>query len=100
MVYCLEDVDNPCRVDQVAIPKDAAFETEFQSDLLGGVTVVKTKGRHEAIVETEDGFRTGGREVPLAAIPYYAWDNRDGGRMVVWVPAKVPNMVNPEGATR
>lgn len=99
MVYCLEDIDNPCRVDQVAIAKDAKFQTEFQSDLLGGVTVLKVNGRQQGIVETDDGFQVTSREVVLTAVPYYAWDNRDPGRMVVWVPNETPGNVSAEGAT-
>ncbi len=99
VVYCLEDTDNPCYVDQVAIPKDAKFETEFRSNLLGGVTVVKVKGRQQGVVETDDGFRVESRDVDLTAIPYYAWDNREPGQMVVWVPAELPDAADPEGAT-
>jgi len=99
VVYCLEDMDNPCPVDQVAISKDVKFETELQPDLLGGVTVVKVKGRQQGIVETDGGFRMENREVDVTAIPYYAWDNREPGQMVVWVPTEMPDAANPEGAT-
>jgi hypothetical protein len=99
VVYCLEDVDNPCPVDQVAIPEGAKFDTQFQGDLLGGVTVVKVQGRQQGIVETDDGFRVEGRDVALTGIPYYAWDNREPGRMVVWVPTEPLDVAKPEGAT-
>jgi hypothetical protein len=99
MVYCLEDIDNPCRVDQVAIAKDAKFETEFRPDLLGGVTVLKVDGRQRGIVETDDGFEVTSQEVALTAVPYYAWDNREPGRMVVWVPTDLPGNASAEGAT-
>jgi len=99
MVYCLEDIDNPCRVDQVAIPEGATFATEFQSDLLGGVTVLKVNGRQRGIVETDDGFQVDSREVALTGVPYYAWDNREPGRMVVWVPTDLPGVASAEGAT-
>jgi len=99
MVYCLEDMDNSCAVDQVAVPDDAKFETEFRSGLLGGVTVLKVKGRQQGVVETDDGFRMECGEVALTAIPYYAWDNREPGQMVVWIPTEVPDAANPDGAT-
>lgn len=99
MVYCFEDVDNPCLVDQAAIPADAEFAVEFRPELLGGVTVLKVNGRQRGIVETDDGYRIDCRDVALTAVPYYAWDNRDPGRMVVWVPTELPEVAAPENAT-
>jgi DUF1680 family protein len=99
VVYCFEDADNPCPVDQAAIPEGAAFEAQFEADLLGGVTVLKTRGSQRGAVETDDGFRVESREVALTAIPYYAWDNRQPGRMVVWVPTQLPAVAGPEDAT-
>jgi len=99
VVYCLEDVDNPCRVDQVAIAEGASFETQFRPDLLGGVTVLEVKGRQQGLVETDDGFHVESGPVALTAIPYYAWDNREPGRMVVWVPTETSDIGKPQGAT-
>jgi len=99
VVYCLEDVDNPCRVDQVAIPESAEFTAQFEPDLLGGVAAVRVAGRQHGILETDDGFRIESRDVDLTAVPYYAWDNREPGNMVVWVPTDLPRTANAEGAT-
>jgi hypothetical protein len=99
VVYCLEDIDHSCPVDQVAISEDAEFESHFEPELLGGVTVVEADGRQHGIVETDDGFQVVRREIPVRAIPYYAWDNREPGNMVVWVPTDLPAAANVEGAT-
>ena len=99
VVYCLEDVDNPVPVDEVAIPEGAAFSAEFRAEFLGGVTAVTTTGRHQGVTETADGLRIDSREATLTAVPYYAWDNRAPGRMVVWVPAELPERALPDGAT-
>lgn len=99
VVYCLEDVDNPCQVDQVAIPLDALFTTEYDPHLLGGVNVVKVAGQQQAIVESQEGFQVVDRAVSLTAIPYYAWDHREPGNMVVWVPTEPLNDLQTEGAT-
>jgi len=61
--------------------------------------VLRTRGRQSGIVETEDGFEVAGRQVDLTLIPYYAWDNREAGRMVVWVPTDVPKAADPKNAT-
>lgn len=69
LVYCVEETDNPQRFDQAALSPRTSFETRFVPTLLGGVTTV------EAI--------DGNRKIRL--IPYYAWDNRQAGRMKVWI---------------
>ncbi|MBN1346352.1 MAG: glycoside hydrolase family 127 protein [Phycisphaerae bacterium] len=100
VVYCLEDRDNPCPVDQVAIAPDAKLQPGFESDLLGGVVVLRGKGARTELAEAEDGslaVKTG--PIDVTAIPYYAWDNREPGRMVVWVPTKPVKPDRLDGAT-
>jgi len=99
MVYCLEDIDNPCAVDGISIADDATFKTTFDAKLLGGVTVVSTRGHQSSLVETASGIGMQEGAVDLVAVPYYAWDNREAGQMVVWIPTETPEAVNPEGAT-
>ena len=66
LVYNIESVDQ--EVDLVLGP-NSALSTEWNGNLLGGVTVVK-------------GVFTNGK--PLTAIPNYARNNR-GGRSLVWM---------------
>ena len=70
LVYCLEEVDNPDDFDGLRLREDATFEETFEPDLLRGVVTLSTTA--------------GGRT--LKFIPYYAWDNREAGKMKVWVP--------------
>jgi hypothetical protein len=58
-------VDNP-DIDDVRIAEDEKFDTAFEKDLLGGIVSIKAA--------------EGGNY-----IPYYAWDNREAGKMKVWV---------------
>ena len=74
LVYCLEAVDHPGQdIFQVVLPRTAALTAERRGDLLGGVTVIAG----EALAA--------GKPVPLLAVPYYAWANRDKGPMLVWI---------------
>jgi DUF1680 family protein len=77
-VYCFEGVDNP-DVDlfNVSIPKDVDMITEHRPNLLGGVTLIKTTG-----------MDADGKPVPLIAIPYYAWANREKSPMNIWLHEK------------
>ena len=83
LVYCIEEVDNPDDFDGLVISENAEFETTFEKDLLNGVVTIDAK--------------VGDKE--LKYIPYYSWDNREAGKMKVWVPqwcAKAENSVNGE----
>lgn len=80
LVYCLEGPDLPGdRVLDVSVDPHQAFTTAFMPDLLGGVTVIKGKARTAGTAPAA--------EEPLVAIPYYAWANRGGHEMTVWMPA-------------
>jgi len=90
VVYCLEGCDHAVSVRQIALARDAKLEAKLEPDLLGGVVVIRGKGTSWGIVETDDGGLKGGvQPVEVTAIPYYAWDNRKPGEMVVWIPTKL-----------
>jgi len=61
-------------VFKISLPRDAKLSAEHRTDLLGGVTVLRTTAR--------DDQR---RDVELTAVPYYAWQNCEPGAMTVWV---------------
>ena len=97
LVYCIEAADHP-GVDpwDIILPARVAWRVAREPDLLGGVTVLRT----EALARIDDGWD--GRlyrpfdahppataRVPLTAIPYYAWANREAGPMQVWLPITI-----------
>jgi len=73
IVFAVEAIDHDGKVLDLELPGDSVISAEHSTDLLGGVTVVKTTAVR------------GDQEVPLVAIPYFAWANRDPGEMVVWL---------------
>jgi DUF1680 family protein len=97
LIYCLEEIDQPGGVSlsDVAVNPGRRpaqdFQTEFKSDLLGGMIVLHHTG---AVYERETSqkslySRYGGeslktRRIPLTFIPYYAWANRQATSMQVW----------------
>jgi hypothetical protein len=97
LIYCLEEIDQPTGVSltDVAIspgrhPSDQ-FQTEFKSDLLGGMVVLHHTGAAFERARSQKSLysRYGGesaktRRVPLTFIPYYAWANRQATSMQVW----------------
>lgn len=100
LVYALEQVDQPADtdLDLVELVAGTLAEVELRSDLLGGVSVLKTVGRrvHRHLSPglwpfppspvDSDGPETPAGTFPLIAIPYYAWANREIGAMRVWIP--------------
>lgn len=90
IVYCLEGVDNQNSVLNLSLPQDAKLKAEFKPDLLEGVITIEGQALARIDNNTSDelyrphSLQT--RRVRFTAIPYYAWDNRTPGPMVVWLP--------------
>jgi len=89
IIYAAEWPDNPNgKVRNLMLPDSAKLTTEFRSDLLGGVSVVKSKAfglaydAQGTVVKTEQDF---------TAIPYATWANRGRGQMIVWIPDSEAN---------
>lgn len=96
LVYCVEQADNP-DIDprELVLPASSGFEPHWEPNLLGGV--VALTGLAEAVpltdkwngrlYTTENAPRepAAKRRVAVTAIPYYAWANREPGRMQVWL---------------
>jgi uncharacterized protein len=95
LVYCFEQADQStgASVDDLALaPGDLQ---EGQADLPGvGRTVTVTAGARHLGQAGDDGLPyhslpyqplPDGTAGPAAAIPYFQWDNRDGGAMRVWM---------------
>jgi DUF1680 family protein len=84
LVFCVEWPDmTGGHVVNVMLPDSAVLSSEFRSDLLNGVEVIKGEGQ---ALRYADAQRTLHKEpVALTAIPYYAWANRGRGEMAVWL---------------
>lgn len=102
LVYCVEQVDNAAPVEDAVLPLGSEFEVAFRSDVLGGVNVIETVSLQ---VPKVDWDRTLFQPSPrpgkskLTLVPYGFWDNRQAGRMEVWLPTSPPvsPVLGPEG---
>ncbi len=89
IVYCLEGVDNGGSVRDIALPPDAKLEAHFEPDLLGRVAVLRGKALRRPVANWDGVLYQPvlpDEETSFRAVPYYAWDNREPGEMVVWLP--------------
>jgi DUF1680 family protein len=73
LVYCVEEADNKEGFDDLRIAEDAKFDISFDAGKLGGIM----------------GITAHVGDQTLNYIPYYSWDNREAGKMKVWVPLVV-----------
>ncbi len=89
VVYCLEAVDNSAPLEQIYLPREAAFTARFDADLLDGVVILSG----EALAADPSDWRQSlyrsnpprFSPIQIIAVPYYAWDNRQPGAMRVWL---------------
>jgi len=95
IVFCAEHPDNEDgHVLNLLLPDNEALTTEFRTDLLNGIQIIKGNamaykaGRTEASLEKS--------EQNFIAIPYYAWAHRGKGEMTVWL-AREESAVKPLG---
>lgn len=97
LVYCFEQADHPdADLDELAIPADAELESVALDDHDGlgrtvGVRVraqlVRQPGPHGWPYSTVPPAEvTTTQPTQAFAVPYFQWDNRDGGAMRIWVP--------------
>ncbi|MFZ0814520.1 MAG: hypothetical protein WAM78_03320, partial [Candidatus Sulfotelmatobacter sp.] len=96
LIYCLEEIDQPSGVSLSDVAVNAGrhaaeqFQTEFKSDLLGGMVVlhhtgaVYERGTAETMLYSQYNREAKSRKVALTFIPYYAWANRQATSMQVW----------------
>ena len=87
IMYCAEWKDNNGLASNLIVPKNTEFKSEYQKDLLNGVTILK--GNVKSINVDASGQNVSTQDATLTAIPYYAWANRGKGEMMVWFPEQV-----------
>jgi DUF1680 family protein len=74
LVFCLEQADNGKGLEGISVNDQSVFTASFDPGLLNGIVVLKGEGNLR-----------GKNQVPVLAIPYYAWSNRGCGEMTVWM---------------
>ncbi|UCG57775.1 MAG: glycoside hydrolase family 127 protein [Phycisphaerales bacterium] len=96
VVYCLESIDVPggVRFEDICLAADAKWTVQHRPELLGGVTVLRTKALviDKSVTRDVGGYRQVGDIQPgrtdITMIPYYAWNNRLESKMAVWLPVR------------
>jgi DUF1680 family protein len=90
-IYLLEQVDNAAQVDRARLPPPAKVKPVFRSDLFDGIVTLVAEGEAFSDSDAADLYRTSPPALAPAtwtAIPYYLWNNRTPGKMLVWIPER------------
>jgi DUF1680 family protein len=90
VIYCGEWADNASGIENIVIPANTHFSTEFKPELLNGVAVVKADVAKVEVNSKDNIVSTTTK--PFVAIPYYAWANRGKGDMQIWFPEKIKHV--------
>ena len=89
LVYCLEGADNALSLNRIRVPQSARFEATFEPDLLGGVVTIAAEAADDSVAGWSGTLYRSeppkSEPVTIKAVPYYAWDNREPGEMLVWL---------------
>ena len=87
IVYCLEEVDNGENLDLIGLSRTAQLAAVHEMDLLRGIVTITAEGQR-VIAASAHNYSTAPMEyqpVHIKAIPYFAWDNRESGDMLIWM---------------
>lgn len=96
IVYCLEAADHDATdIRDLSLPDDAPLTAAWNPEKLGGIVEVtapasasdptdRWAGKLYQPLDSADG-QAAASDVTLTAIPYFAWANREPGRMQVWI---------------
>jgi DUF1680 family protein len=91
LVYCFEQQDQLEDIERIFIPSETRFAIEKQVSLdvvtlvADGYAIVRNRwpgGLYASVAEP--------KKIKVQAIPYAFWDNRNPGKMAVWMPTSAP----------
>jgi len=89
VVYCLEERDNGKHLADVALPRNGKLKARFERGLLGGTVAITGRGVRRNTGKWGDALYRAERSRPnpvrLKFVPYFLWNNRGPGEMMVWV---------------
>ncbi len=90
LVYCAEQADNGELLNAFTADLSQPLETS-PSELFGGIVTVKASGTRPDLAQWESLYQPAGTgRVPaeLRLQPYFLWNNRGEGEMLVWFNAR------------
>ncbi len=87
IIYCVEGMDNAGKTMNLVLPKSSQLVISKQMVLNESVVSIQTDATVVSISANGDDVKTEKRKI--TAIPYYTWNNRGAGQMLVWLPQRI-----------
>ncbi len=87
MIYCVEGADNAGRAVNIVLPKSSLFTIVKQTVLSEPVISIQTDATVLTVSPNGDEVKT--EKKTITAVPYYTWNNRGSGQMLVWLPQRI-----------
>ncbi|MES2329324.1 MAG: beta-L-arabinofuranosidase domain-containing protein [Bacteroidota bacterium] len=87
MIYCVEGADNAGHTVNIVLPKTSLFTVMKQMILSEPVMSIQTDATVLTVSENGDDVKT--EKKKITAVPYYTWNNRGAGQMLVWLPQRI-----------
>ena len=97
LVYCAEWPDNNFDFDAMLVSQKPRFNENQQDIEVNGTdvsTTVTALTTDAQVLRFDQWGRLDVQDVNLRLIPYYAWNHRGPGRMMVWLPSQL-KLVTP-----
>lgn len=89
IIYCLEEADNGVFLNHLVLQRSGDAATKDGESVLAGMQLLELEGFRRASSGWDDALyrRRSSQYAPtrITAIPYFAWDNREDGEMMVWI---------------
>ncbi|HPI73003.1 MAG TPA: glycoside hydrolase family 127 protein [bacterium] len=93
LVYCLEACDHAAKLASIFLPPTCPLTAEWDPSLFNGMMILKGKGLSTDSLSWKGKLyqaMPSPRQVEVKAVPYFVWDNRAPGAMMVWLPQAMP----------
>lgn len=91
LVYCAEEVDNGCRIQDLAVNKGEASVSVLHGGIMAGIPSISVPGKRIT------GTASEAKEVVM--VPYYSWCNRgDNETMMVWMRDATSSTVDSDNS--
>lgn len=89
LVYCLEEIDNGKGLTKIGIKEHAGYQLAADGMEAGEVDIITQGTIADDSGWGESLYRFDGppnlNEIMLKFVPYYLWNNRGTGEMIVWI---------------
>jgi DUF1680 family protein len=87
IIYCLEGTDNEGKALNIVLPRSAQVVTAHQQVLTE--QVISREAEATVLSVMPGGENVQAVKKKIKAVPYYTWNNRGAGQMLVWLPQRI-----------